>query len=131
MGKIKSNRTEEAFICLLRSLAPLSCVYTTYRVILTLIVSLLPSPSLPSRLHVLHLPLALEVIIYAEAIFYLYIIWRCHVLSRRRTPPALSLQERELILERLIAHTEDMKVTEGSNFDKGIMMPALTFSSSS
>lgn len=105
---IPPTLTQEAFVLLLRSFAPLASIYTLYRIAVAVVWAYFPS-SAPTHPPLPTLPLALEVFIYLETVFLVYMMWRSRVLARRQKPPPIGREEIEVLVRRMIAHTTDMK----------------------
>lgn len=107
MGRIQSSWTQEGVVLCLRAFPWFALIHVLGR----LLALLLPHGGgsigrWPLRFH-----WAVEAVLLLEAAFLLYVTWRHRVLSKDRAPPPqLSPAELERVFERMLRHTEDMKV---------------------
>jgi hypothetical protein len=111
MGRIKSSWAQEGIVLALRAFPWFALIHTTHKAGNWLAVHGLPFRILCFRwpfTHFFHW--AVELALYVEAAFLLYIQWRHSVLENAAEPPQLTAEEREQIFERMLKHTDDMKV---------------------
>jgi hypothetical protein len=104
MGKLETSCWQECVVGFFRAFAPLAILYTVYRIIASIVLAALPAP----RPQLLFLPLGLEILIYVEVAFFVFLRWRAYVLGQRRPAPCLSREERRKVIERCLEHTADM-----------------------
>jgi hypothetical protein len=117
MGRIQSSWVQEGIVLALRAFPYLALVHAAGRLGHFFLEQQMRAPSSSSSpiLALLHWPFrfhwAVEALLLVEGAFLLYIRWRHDVLCRAdRSPPQLSPAEREQVFERMLRHTEDMKV---------------------
>lgn len=103
--KIKPTWKQHAAVFLFRCMAPLACTYTVYRIL----VGVLASRSYIKAAQAPLLPLPLEIMIYLEVLFFIYLSWRYSVLRRHRKPPSINREERRKLLHRCLENCEDVK----------------------
>jgi hypothetical protein len=107
-GRLASSPAQEVLVLVLRSFAPLATMYTLYRIAVAIVMGCFASAA-PKRHYLPTLPLAVEVLIYIETAFLVYMMWRSRVLARRRHSPPIGRDEIGLLMRRILAHTNDMK----------------------
>ncbi len=116
MGRIKSSWVQEGIVLALRAFPYFALVHTIHKAG----VWLLRNGLFPSRDLAFYWPFSasfhwvVELALYVEAAFLLYIQWRHSVLESTVEPPQLTAAEREQIFERMLRHTDDMKVRRDS-----------------
>lgn len=111
MGRIQSSWAQEGIVLALRAFPWFALLHVVGRLLPLALPHAGAAAAAAGWWPLLRFYWAIEAVLFVEAAFLVYVQYRARVLDRTdRAPPQLSPAELELMFERLLRHTEDMKV---------------------